>query len=467
MNTGNTSLIMTNSLIIGAFVVYFFGHLLRMLPGDVLGAGIDHFVFTEWLIDYSAGFTRRGLSGELIDLASTWVAPRAFIGGLAWFIFGCVVFGYLRLCARSINTIRPGLLAGVLFLPCLLPFYLYDHAAFGRKEIIGFLILLFHLWALESHGGARPIDRVGVVDFRRYIGKLLVISAALLPIHVLVHESAILLFVPAHAMIAYSKFETCLVGNTRQRVYWVFLIFLPGLLAFSAVSFIGRPSFEAAEAICRKWEIANVLEAGSCDATGKDHLLALPGALTALPWTLGQAYSFPRSIGPKFLLAWLVDLSVFGLATLYVCANVSKTFSATLLDAFGEARPNLARRHSKLMCLKYYLLPIFISTPLYALGCDFGRWFAASCINYAMITLSVEVNRIELSLSRKADASAGFYLEKYRLTGCLLNFASSRLSRFSEWFVLLFLILVLRMPHSCISWAKIFAKPIRSLANIE
>ena len=124
----------------------------------------------------------------------------------------------------------------------VLPFYLYDHSAFGRKETIGFLILLWHLWSLESHGHAQSIDGSRKSLPRGYLGKLLLLSVILLPILVFIHESTILLFVPAHALLTHSMIRLDPSRNVMQRLLFPVLICLPAILAFAVV--IGNPPRE-------------------------------------------------------------------------------------------------------------------------------------------------------------------------------------------------------------------------------
>jgi hypothetical protein len=65
---------------------------------------------------------------------------------LSWLIFLAVVLGYLRMLSSSVNGVNPFTMAGMLFRPSLLPFYVYDHDALARKEIIGYAIC-FGIWS--------------------------------------------------------------------------------------------------------------------------------------------------------------------------------------------------------------------------------------------------------------------------------------------------------------------------------
>jgi hypothetical protein len=437
----------TNRLILGAFLLYFFGRLLYSLPRDIIN-GIDDWAYTDWLIDYSAGFTRRGLSGELIGITSTFVHPKAVIGILTWVIFCAVVFGYVRLIKRSLETLSPFLLTAILFLPSLLPFYLYDEGAFGRKETIGFLILLWHLYILESQV---KYSGKGLAT-NNYIKKLLFITVILLPTYIFIHESAFFLFVPVHAIITYSILRLDPSLSFTKRITYLILIYSPILLAFSVVLFFGRPSLEVALAICKRWELAKALEAGSCRIRGKDMMWALPSSFTALPWSFSQAASLVLSFSVKTILTWITVLFVLGFSTI----KIGIMTGYAIAGGFPEnLEATLTRQYQNIMSYKYFLLPLLLSAPLYIMGWDIGRWFAVTCISYIIIMLSVEINYAEFKLSNGTAAKDKTPAE-LRIGGqnVLLDYA--------KWLLLLSIVFFIRLPHCCIEY-NVFSEPFQSL----
>jgi len=115
-------------LILGVFVFFILTKLVSWLGTDFFGdrAGIWTYPYTDWLIDYSAGFVRRGLAGELISLLSPLVPPRIAIAFLTWSIFALLTVAYIRLIGRSLDKLSPMVLIGLLFLPSLLPFYCWS-----------------------------------------------------------------------------------------------------------------------------------------------------------------------------------------------------------------------------------------------------------------------------------------------------------------------------------------------------
>ncbi len=93
----------TNLVAFGIFELFLIAKFIKVFPKD-LSQGIAFWTHTDLLIDYSSGFVRRGLSGELIDLVSNYIQPQIAVTILAWILFLSVVFGYVRLLSRSIKN---------------------------------------------------------------------------------------------------------------------------------------------------------------------------------------------------------------------------------------------------------------------------------------------------------------------------------------------------------------------------
>jgi len=304
----------TKVLILGVFVFFVLTQLGYWLRIDFFGgkAGAWSYVYTDWLIDYSAGFVRRGLAGELISLLSPLVPARIVIASLTWSAFGILTFAYIRLIGHSLDKLTPLLLVGLLFLPSLLPFYLYDHGAFGRKEVIGFLILLWHLYLLEAPGNRAPT---------RYVRKIIPMSLIALPVHLLMHEAAFFLFVPVHLLISHAIIRQDGSVGPYRRAFTLLLVYLPVCVSFLAVSLFGSPTFTEALDICIHWELLGEFEPGTCLSDGKIISLSNYTPATSfmtLPWTLSEAafdvMSFPVSI----LLSWVLTSLILGFCTLYI-----------------------------------------------------------------------------------------------------------------------------------------------------
>jgi hypothetical protein len=181
--------------------------------------------------------------------------------------------------------------------------------------------------------------------------------------------------------------------SLSRKLFNLILIYLPAVLALLIVFVFGRPSFEIAQEICRKWELVNALEAGSCSFSGKNTTWALPGTISSLPWSISQASSLSLSFTAKSVLAWIINFLILGFSTVYAGGMIVHFFNQEKSSSDSGIIPS--GQLSKVISYKYFLLPLFLSAPLYILGWDVGRWFAVTCINYIMVSLSRELYVVE------------------------------------------------------------------------
>jgi len=61
------NLVWMNFILLGMFIVSILNAFVRFLLMNQSNQ-VFHWVLTDWLIDYSSGFVRRGLSGEVVNL---------------------------------------------------------------------------------------------------------------------------------------------------------------------------------------------------------------------------------------------------------------------------------------------------------------------------------------------------------------------------------------------------------------
>ena len=92
------------------------------------------------------------------------------------------------------------------------------------------------------------------------------------------------------------------------------------------------------------------------------------------------------------------------------------------------------------------------------MGWDIGRWFAVSCINYAIISLSRDINYADFRVGNGGEAEARI------LTKPQIFEESTRLYQIKLSFLLL-IVFFIRMPHCCNMGFNMLAEPIKSLAR--
>ncbi len=442
-----------NALLLFIFSAAWIRALLYWLPQDASGNGLDYWAYTDWLIDYSQGFIRRGLSGEILRLAPASVPPKAFIAVLSWILILAVAFGYLRLLARSWKIFHPLTLFGLLFLPSLFFFYLHDHDAIARKEILGYATVLLHLLIVEKTfplgEGSPPPDG----SVRRYVLGLLPVTVILLPAIILVHEGNFLLFVPLHGMITLAILRMNAPQDFRRAVFGTGLLYLPAALAFGAVYLTGTPSYQTLLAICEKWKAVGAYREGSC-VLPADRLSGstLPGAFIPMEWPLTKAVEITRWDISLHWKEWILILPTLGISLWFL---VRQAVYSILHSRFPQSfSPQSARRYSGLFFGKYFFIPFLLSLPVYVTAYDYGRWFTATCINFAMVAVSVNLACREYTPGKSKP-------EEKSLATSSQEFADHPFLFFSVSIVICILALVLWLPHYCLFRCEIIRSPIQ------
>jgi hypothetical protein len=444
--------LIVNSLLLLIFSSAWIRELLYWFHTDAFGASLNYWAYTDWLIDYSQGFIRRGLSGEIWRLVPAALPRLEFVALLSWFLILVAACGYVRLLARSWKTLHPLTLFGLLFLPCLFFFYIHDHDATARKEILGYLTLLLHLLIIERTlplAGGSPLP---AGNLRRYLLWLMPVTVLLLPAIVLVHEGNFLLFVPLHVMITLAVLRRQARGNFARAALWTGLLYLPAAVAFGAVYLAGTPSYATLLGMCNKWLAAGALQDPTCvlppnQLSGS----TLPGSFNPMGWSMAQAAHYTQEIVFMHWGSWLLILPLLGICLWYLVRQ--SLYSILRSRSPQPFSPPAARRYSGLFFGKYFLVPLLFSLPVYLTAYDYGRWFTVTCINFVMLAVSLDLPCLEFA-SRKQDAGAGSSAAASRphLDHPIVFYAVSIL--------ICILALVLWLPHYCIFSCTILRSPL-------
>jgi hypothetical protein len=446
-----------NALLLFVFSAAWIRDILYWLPTDAFGTSLNYWAFTDWLIDYSQGFVRRGLSGEILRLVPASVPPIEFVAVFSWILILAVAFGYLRLLARSWKTYHPLTLFGLLFLPSLFFFYLHDHNGIARKEILGYVTVLLHLLIVEKSfplgdGFAFPDG-----NLRRYVQWLLPIAVMLLPAIILVHEGNFLMFVPLHGMITLSVLQIKSLGDFKQAVLWTGLLYLPAALTFGAVYISGTPSYQTLLGICERWQPAGVFREGSCHLTPERlSSSTLPGSFIPMQWSLAQAASITRFFISIRWKEWILILPTLGIMLWYLIRQALYSILRSRSAQFFS--PRSALRYSGLFFRKYFLIPLLLSLPVYFTAYDYGRWFTVTCVNFAMVAVSVNLPFREFML-RKKMADEGSAAADSR------EFADNRLVFYGVSIVICILAVILWLPHYCLFSCEIIRNPLEFFSH--
>ena len=134
----------------------------------------EPWIFGDWLINYGAGFIRRGLSGEVL------IRIRDLLGvkiQLIYFIINIFVYLYIfRIICQKYWNSTDSIIFFLFIAPVSIYFYLYDSNIIGRKDVL----YIFYLAAIYKFYNKR--------DFILFIDSLFYWSI-LSSLLILIHES--------------------------------------------------------------------------------------------------------------------------------------------------------------------------------------------------------------------------------------------------------------------------------------
>ena len=446
-----------NPLLLFVFSAAWIRDLLYWFPKDAFGTSLNYWAYTDWLIDYSQGFIRRGLSGEIWRLVPATIPPLQFVAVFSWILILAIAFGYVRLLARSWKTYHPLTLFGLLFLPSLFIFYLHDHDTIARKEILGYVTVLLHLLIVEKSfplgdGSALPDG-----NLRRYVRWLMPVAVILLPVIILVHEGNFLMFVPLHGLITLTILRMKAPRNFARAALGTGLLYLPAAIAFGAVYLAGTPSHAMLFGICQKWNAVGAIREGACvlppnPLSGS----TLPGSFIPMEWSLPIAADITRMIISMNWATWLLILPTLGISLWYLVRQA--VYSILRSRSPQSFSPKSARRYSGLFFCKYFLIPLLLSVPVYFTAYDYGRWFTVTCLNFSMLAVSVNLPCREFALRKKAaDEGSAATDSREHLDHRLIFYGVS--------IIICSLALVLWLPHYCLFSCEIISSPLQFFSH--
>ncbi|MBO0676407.1 hypothetical protein JRC04_02895 [Mycolicibacterium sp. S2-37] len=348
---------------------------LVVLASTVL-SGADLYFFSYYSIDYSLGFVRRGLAGELHGLFGDyfqgmrvlrWATTAAYTAALlavmwtVWTYFGA--------------TQRRRMLA--LLLP-VLPFGFVFALYSARPDLFG--------------GAALAALAVVLVRVRSRRGALLGCAAygAVGAVTALLHEAVPVEFALG-AVLAIATLPRALSPNTRR--IGMLVAVLPGLAATAVVALAGRRGIAAA--LCdripvRRIENPYALEQspqGVIDyVTGRNrpyteyHDWMCRNILPMWDWSPGEAVRYLFGLG----VGQLIASAVFGAAVIAVAIAVLRCASNV---PFGEFLAALRAWRWWTLAAAALLVPVFLT------AYDWTRWMVIIGFDVAVVYLLFAAGR--------------------------------------------------------------------------
>jgi hypothetical protein len=458
------------------------------------------YVYEEWLINYSQGFIRRGLPGEVLIFFSNHFGLDPFkqIQSFSYLLLILFAATYLIRVRQSLRVLDLGSLIIILLLPSLLFFPLHDPSAIGRKEFLFFIGLFVHLFILDKAVKELTLQRIWqsgpitniIID--RYCCRLFIWYNLLSVPAALAHESIIFMSLPLNIMITLSLIGLRFPNN--QLIIRTLLIYLP-TISTTLLCFLFRGDDSVALGICQSWQ-ENIAQytTVNCDP---DYLPAIEsisktGTINIsnnVPWSL-QYVGLPVRyyiienwknnisnhnglILLKWIFAFLLCFLILIVTSFRVLLRTIDKLKAEYLDQNSSnvyLKHSFERKSAHLasgFIVKYALVPYAFSFVMYFITQDWGRWFFVTSSSYAICFLHQHLVSLEVlgsscgEWSRWNSKLARLLLPLHSACFRVENVFSKfhflrRISSILCLLLVLFALFFLRIPHHQTHWRPFF-----------
>jgi hypothetical protein len=315
--------------------------------------------YSEWLINYDAGFIRRGMSGWLIQLAR---GDGDEVGAVNRIVFAnYAVLSLLMLWVWWRSRVRsPAAFALAILVPGGLFQMAIGNAFFFRKEII------FHLALGIDCVLYSVIARAAALDLRALrwawlLAALFLIQCVVMP---LVHEAYVFISFPAAWLLCTRVAAMFPRERSFARLVKAAVVLQVVMLVLCAL-FKGNPQIAS-----QMWHLLPLSDRA---LISPDSPAVPTGGIWAIGWTTsfnftGVVYMF---LAGQYWIWGFVALGITAVLVLVTLWNGSG-------DGLDHAQ-TLRRHMAKLGFL------FVASLPMYLLGVDWGRWLSAVTISYLLL----------------------------------------------------------------------------------
>jgi hypothetical protein len=293
--------------------------------------------YGDWLINYSNGFVRRGLGGEIIYYFSYFFNKNIQISYFFILIILLSIFYYKSF--TLINKINLNFFILILFFsPFLFLFFTLNHKAGIRKEILLYIYFLFLINSL----------------FKSYIKNIEWKYILFFPILLLIHEG-LFFFSPFIILVFLSVIDK----NNYKKIFFQLIIFILLIFFILMLIFFFKGDLNTINIIC---DSLKQYAYNNCKNTGAISWLAVDANSY-----INQTINIHDSRGYFY---WLVNV-IYGFFP-FIFFFLSNSFffnkKIYLLNFFNTKIINLINIF--IIILVLFLFPLFL------LAIDWGRWFS-------------------------------------------------------------------------------------------
>jgi hypothetical protein len=169
-----------------AIVSLFFLTKISISYHEILG---DKWAYSNLLINYSAGFVRRGLLGEMFINVNNFfnISALSFFTTIFFIAYFLQIFLFYKILQKYKNYKL--ILTIIILSPVLLLFYIYELNVFLSKDIFINLSILFHAYIINKK-----------INIKAYNKVLYFIIFPILILNMINHENQIF-FIPFHFLL--------------------------------------------------------------------------------------------------------------------------------------------------------------------------------------------------------------------------------------------------------------------------
>jgi len=293
--------------------------------------------YGDWLINYSNGFVRRGLGGEIIYYFSYFFNKNIQIGYFVILIFLLGLFYYKSFTFIS-NINFNFFIIFLFFSPLLFLFFTLNHKAGVRKEILLYIYFIFLLNSLCK-------KNIKNINWKYII---------LFPILLLVHEG-LFFFVPFIIFV----FLSIVDKKNYKTIAFQLIFFILLISCIQLLTFIFQGDANSAKVICdslKQYAYQNCRDVGGISWLTADFNIYINQTLNA------------HDI--KGYLYWLINIiyGFFPLLIFFFSNHFSFNKKNYLINSLNIKIINFI--------IIFLIILFFFMIPLFLLAIDWGRWLS-------------------------------------------------------------------------------------------
>ena len=343
----NSNIIYYKSLFI--LISIFFLSKIYISYEEILG---DGWAYNNLFINYSAGFVRRGLLGEIFLQANEFfnIGPLYFFTTILFFAYFLQIFFFYKILKKYSDY--KFFVTIIILSPVLLLFYIYDLNVFLTQDVLINLTILFHVFIVNKN-----------VDEKNYKKILLFILIPLLTLSLINHENQAF-FIPFHLLITLYFFNNKVDGSPNIKCLKIYLILLIPIIILLTTSGSFEKLFIIKDSISK-------FDATIYDQFAGNFNLAIGGFIK---W-----HFFYHDVFDFIRLFFCFSLSIF---LIYVC------FDYFIKSKIIYITDSLASK---------YLLVILPSFTILLIMLDHGRSLHLLSMHIISFYLLLNVNKIKLN----------------------------------------------------------------------